>query len=175
MRFHTLILAAAPIALLGACSDGADDTDAATMTTEELDTTATATDPADEPGRATSLADAGDFSGDYTTTAPDGTTRSVRLNANDNTYSYTDAEGNEQTGTFTRDNDGYRLRITDFYGGPGIFTLRDGSLYRLNDDASVTADSMVQGERYTRSDGDGAPFSREPEPGSPVAPQDLNN
>ena len=169
MRFKTLILAAAPIALLAACSNEAEKTD--DTATEEVAAADTSATGSYEDGPATALADAGDYSGTYSYSGDDGTSRNVTLSSSDTTYRYTDADGTEQTGTYTVLDDGYRFRIDSFYGGPGIFTIRDGWLVRLNDDTPVTADTVVTGERYQRGDADDAMFSRFPEPGSPVAPQ----
>ncbi len=170
MRKYTILLAAAPLAMLAACGDDAEEP------VEPADTEMTDTDTAASeytPGPATSLADAGDYSGTYSYTGEDGATRNVTLNSADSTYSYTDAEGAEQSGTYTLADDGYRFRIDSYYGGPGWFTIRDGWLVRMSDDSEVTADTVVTGESYVRDDG--AMFSREPEPGSPVVPDDLTD
>lgn len=171
MRKYSILLAAAPIALLAACGgeteQQVDTADTDTAMTDD----ATASDSY-EDGPATKLADAGDYSGAYTYVGEDGTKRRVSVNSSDKTYSYTDADGNEQTGTYTVADDGYRFRIESFYGGPGWFTIRDGWLVRLDNEDEVTGETVVRGERYQRDD-DGAVFSYEPELGSQRVPEDL--
>ncbi|RPF71604.1 hypothetical protein [Aurantiacibacter spongiae] len=177
--------AAAPLALLAACgsdepTDDVTDVAAAPATSTDAGMT--------EPGPATRLSDAGDYSGTYNYANSDGTTSSLSLNSSDNTYEYTGSDGSPRTGTYTVDDDGYRLTIDDYNGSPGYFAISNGALYRLQNDTAIDADTMVSGERYTRDGMDGSTnnsamgtnpsntmadeeqFSREPELGSPVAP-----
>lgn len=173
MRNFTILLAAAPIALLAACG-GSETDDDAMMAETEMAADEGATDMADDgyaPGPATSLADAGDFSGNYSYTADDGTTRGVTLNSQDKTYTYFGPDGLRRTGDYTWTPDGFRIRIDEFDDRPAWFVIREGSLIRLNDDTEVTSEQTVEGDRYRRDD-DNAMFSREPELGSPVAPTD---
>lgn len=175
MRKYTILLAAAPLALLAACGDKADDT-AATDDTAMTDTMATGTaTPAatdeDTPGPATKAADAGDVSGTYSFTGDDGAKRDVTINSADKSYSYTAADGTKKTGSYTVDKDGYRYFIKDYYGRPTYFAFRNGTFYELPDNVSLTGDMVVQGNRYARQETE--MFSREPEPGSPVVPERL--
>ncbi|MWV26606.1 hypothetical protein [Aurantiacibacter rhizosphaerae] len=171
MRKFIAITAAAPLALLAACGDSepADDMETAPVETTMAADDATATMPADGP--ATTLDDSGDFSGTYNMQGDDGTSRSVTLNSADDSYEYTAADGTTRTGNYTRMDDGYRLQIEDFDGSPGYFTFSNGDLVRLQNDANVEEGMTVQGERYSNGNRDDAVFSREPELGSPVAPQ----
>ncbi|WP_340588468.1 hypothetical protein [Erythrobacter alti] len=172
MRKFTILLAAAPLALLAACGDS--DTDVSADTDADL----TAMDdsaPADDTmasGTATAMADAGDFSGTYSAPDADGTERRISFNANDNTYSYVDLDGTERSGSYMIANDGYRMTVADFYGEPAMFTITNGELIRLQQDVEIQADTEVSGQRYARTQDDDVVFSREPELGSPVAPQD---
>ena len=175
MRKLLVLTAAAPLALLAACGDSDTDTmaetDTAAMADAETNATTAAADM-DAPSPATTLADAGDYSGTYSMSAPDGTMRGVTLNSSDSTYSYTAADGTERTGSYTVAPDGYRLSIEDFYGTPAYFAISNGSLVRLQGDTAIDETNIeVTGERYARSQGeDDAIFSRDPSLGSPVAP-----
>lgn len=169
MRKIIALSAIAPIAMLAACGDNEVENEA--MTAENAEMTTEMTSPVEpQPAQATTLDEAGDFSGTYDYTGEDGTSTSVTLNSEDDSYEYTDAEGEVRTGNFTRLDDGYRLRIEDWNGAPAWFTISQGDLIRLQQDSSVTSDITVEGERFVRSDED-AMFSRDPELGSPVAPQ----
>lgn len=172
MRKFSILAAVAPVALLAACADNeaeetamADDETAAadmeTNSTAEMDDTA--------PSTATSLDDAGDYSGTYSYNAPDGSTQDLRLNASDNTYEYTRPDGTMATGTYERNNDGYRIWIRDYYGDPAWFSFSNDQLVRMNQDTQVTADTDFSAQ--DSGSADRAIFSRSPELGSPVAPQ----
>lgn len=175
MRNYTILLAAAPLALLAACGDGADDT-AETAETAETDVAMdTAATPAadtsamvDESGPATPIADAGDYSGTYDFAGEDGSTRSVRLDSSDKSYRYMANDGTEKRGQYTVTPDGYRLYLSDYYGSPGWFVYRNDAFDLVRNDIEVTEGSMITGERYARADaGDEVP-SRRPELGSSV-------
>ena len=170
MRKIITLTAAAPLALLAACGDNepADDLDA-----DPVETTMPADDMSNmqADGPATTLEETGEFSGTYNMQSEDGTSRSIRLDSSDDSYEYTASDGTTRTGNYTRLDDGYRLQIEDYDGSPGYFTFSNGQLVRLQDDTSINEGMTVQGERYSRDDDD-AMFSREPELGSPVAPQD---
>ena len=173
MRKFTILLAAAPLAMLAACGEAetdADmtDADATTVATSDNDPTAAGDYT---PGPATALADAGDISGGYTYTAEDGTSRSVKIDASNKSYTYYGPDGITRTGDYTWTPDGFRLMLPDFDGTQSWFVVREGSLVRLNEDKKWTPEMTVEGDRYARDD-DNAVFSREPELGSPVAPQD---
>ena len=170
MRKLILIASAAPLALLAACGETAEDTTDVAVTDDM-----TATQPADpdEGGEATAIAEAGDYSGTYSFTAADGTKRSVSLDSSNNSYRYTGEDGTERTGTYTIADDGYRLSFADYYGGPAYFAYRNGAFYRLPENITVDTPIVASGERYARDDD--APFTREPEIGSPVAPTDLSD
>ncbi|BDI60024.1 hypothetical protein [Qipengyuania nanhaisediminis] len=174
MRKHTILLAAAPLALLTACGDGADEAegyeaDATTIADAENDPTAAEDDYT--PGPATRLSDAGDYSGGYTYTSPNGTEYELQLNSEDKTYKWFGPNGLERTGDYTWTPDGFRIMIDEFDGGPAWFTLREGSLIRLREDREITPEIEVDGERYRRDDSN-AVFSRDPELGSMVVPMD---
>ena len=166
MRKHTIMLAAAPLALLAACGDGADE-EAVAETDMAAETTATDTSEPDEVA-PTKIADAGDVSGAYSFTGEDGATRSITLNAADTTYSYTDDEGVEQSGTYTVTPDGYRIYLSDYYGSPGWFIYRNDALDLIRTDFEVPPDVTIPGDRYQRDDDDGEMPSRRPELGSSV-------
>ena len=173
MRNFTLLIAAAPLAMLAACGDGdveETEVDTEMATTEGMETDAMASSAESGSGVATSQADAGDYSGVYSYEGEDGTSNAVRLNASDNTYEYVGADDEVRSGSYTWEDDGYRLRIEDFDGSPAWFTISDGDLVRLQGDSEVNASTTVQGERYARAQEDDAVFSRFPELGSPVAP-----
>lgn len=173
MRKTTILIAAAPLALLAACGDGADETaeTADTMDTASTEaTTGTDVTEADDPGTATTLADAGDYSGTYNFSSEDGETRSITLDSTDKSYSYTGEDGTEKTGTYSWASDGYRLSIPDYYGSDTYFAFRGDSFYRVPSDLEFDAETEVSGDRYRQSD---AQFSRRPEIGSQVVPEDI--
>ena len=183
MRKFTILAAVAPLALLAACgdNDAAEvDTDADTMAAD-TDTTDTM-DTADMDGDAATGGDvataenfneAGDFSGDYSYTAPDGTARNVKINSTDGTYEYTGADGQMKTGRYELDASGYRFRIPDFYGSPAFFAISRGQLVEVGEDVEVTRETDFSANRADRSQPSQsrAVFSRSPEPGSSVAPR----
>lgn len=178
MRKYTILLAAAPLALLAACADDADtdadmaeDTAADTTAIDTADTDQTMADDDYTPGPATALADAGDISGGYTYTAEDGKTRAVKIESEGKKYTYFGPDGIQYVGEYSWTNDGFRLLLPDFDGSQTWFAVREGSLIRMGEDTELTADTTVEGERYRRDD-DNAMFTREPYIGSPVAPQD---
>ena len=163
--------ALAPLVLIAACSQ--ENTDETSATTEAAPATATASveEPV-APATPTPIAEAGDYSGRYSITRADGTQGNITLDSSNDSYSYTDASGTTRTGTVRRLDDGYRFSIEDYEGSIAYFTLSNGSLIRLSDDVAIDNTVTVTGERYSRDD---KPFTREPELGSPVAPQDLGN
>ena len=172
MRNTTILLAAAPLALLAACGDAETDdatnADATTVASSESDPTAS--DAAGTPGPAMKLDEAGDFSGNYTYTADDGSQRGVTIDTESKTYKYFGPDGLQRTGDYTWTPDGFRIMIPEWDEGPTWFAIREGQLVRLNEDKEFNSETMVEGERYSRDD-DNAMFSREPELGSTVAPQ----
>ncbi|KLE34174.1 hypothetical protein [Aurantiacibacter luteus] len=176
MRKYLILTAAAPLALLAACGDSDADETAMADDTAAADTMANdnamAADTTAEAGPATTLADAGDYSGVYSYTGADGDT-AVRINSADMTYDYVGPDNQVQTGKYTTTPDGYRFKIDNWYGSPTWFTVSNGQLVRLNEDMELnTENSMtVTGDRYTRATEGDAVFSRFPEPGSPVAPE----
>ncbi len=176
MKRSYILMAIAPIAMVAACSNEADtvdteDTAAATTDTGSGTASTDAAAEASAPATPKKLGEAGDFSGTYTLAGADGKTTQVTLDSAAGTYSYTGANGEPMTGRYTVDKDGYRFIINDFYGRPGYFVMSDGALIRLPLDATLQGDDItVTGERYTR---DTAQFSREPELGSPVVPEDM--
>lgn len=174
MRKYTILLAAAPLAMLAACGGAetdADMTDADATTVASAENDPTAADDSYTPGPATKLEEAGDISGGYTYTGDDGTTRGVKLDAANKSYTYYGPNGLTRTGDYTWTPDGFRLMLPDFDEAPTWFVIREGSLVRLNEDKEWTPELTVEGERYGRDD-DNAVFSRETELGSPVAPTD---
>lgn len=173
MNRKHILFAIAPIALVAACSNDADTVDTDETAVAEADSGNTAAPASsDEATAPTRLADAGDFSGDYSFAGPDGTTTRVTLDSKAGTYSYVGTNNQQVTGKYAVNNDGYRFVIDDYYGRPGYFVLSEGSLVRLPMDMTLEGnDITVTGERYARQDG--APFSREPELGSPVVPEDM--
>ncbi|ABC64444.1 hypothetical protein [Erythrobacter litoralis] len=171
MQKLLVIAALSPLALLAAC---ADDDAAESVDTEMADGAAGSAEVAEPvaPATPTPMADAGDYSGTYSVQRADGTRTSLTLNSENDSYSYTGSDGVERTGTVNRLDDGYRFSIDDYEGSIAYFALSNGSLIRLPDDVAIDNTVTVTGERYSR---DNPPFSREPELGSPVVPDDMTN
>ena len=179
MRLPMILAAAAPLTLLAACGDDVENVDAAAADTANVvaaDDVDTASTDDSGPTSATKLDEAKDASGTYTVTDADGTSRRITLDTSAGTYEYKTDTGETKTGSYTRADDGYRFIINDYNGRIGYFAFSNGDLVRLPVDATLSPDDkgevVVSGERYRRDD---KPFTREPELGSPVAPQDLNN
>lgn len=172
MRKFTILLAAAPLALLAACGDG-DVEETTDVSTAEADMGANDMAMAGDtqPGPATSEADAGDYSGVYSYSADNGTQNAVRINASEGTYDYVGANDEMRSGNFTWEDDGYRMRIEDFNGETAWFAISNGDLVRLQNDTALDNTMTVEGDRYARAQEDDAVFSRFPEPASPVSPE----
>ncbi|WP_271079322.1 hypothetical protein [Aurantiacibacter sp. MUD61] len=174
MNKLTILAAAAPLALLAACGDSdteesmADD-DATMGETAANDTAPMEGENADT---ATAVADAGDYSGVYSYTGEDGNQTAFRVNSTDMTYEYVGSDGEMRSGTYSVAEDGYRLQVSDWYGEPANFAISNNELVRLQGDLEMTNSMTAEGERYARAQEGDAVFSRFPEPGSPVAPQD---
>ena len=171
MNKLTILAATAPLALLAACGDDVDDVEAPDTETATTMSTDTAADTATSENMvATRLDDASDASGTYTYTGADGSANELTVDTTAGTYSYRTTDGTERTGQYERSHDGYRFLVGDYNGGPAYFTFSNGELVRLSANRPITSEMVVEGERYTRSD---KPFSREPEIGSPVVPDDM--
>ena len=175
-KFSIFAATVAPLALLAACGDNdADEMDADADTTAMADseTNADAMNGSNTGDMtATRMSDAGDYSGVYSTTGADGSETALRLTSDGNRYEYVGADNEVRTGTYTLADDGYRLMIDDWWGEPRWFTFSNGELVALEGDTEITTDNInVTGERYTRAQESDAVFSRFPEPGSSVAPQ----
>ncbi len=172
MRKYTILLAAAPLALLAACGDRAEDeavtdTDMAAETDMAADTSMAEADTS--PGPATRIEDAGDVSGTYSFADDAGETRRVELSSSDRTYRYTDSDGELRSGTYTVDDDGYRIYLADFYGEPSWFAYRNDAFWLVDGDLNFAEETAISGSRYGRvMDEDNEMPSRAPEIGSSV-------
>jgi len=180
MNKFAVLSAVAPLAMLAACAEDVEETDA--IDTEAVDTSTTTTgdteaaDMEAEAKPAAQLDTTGKSSGTYRYTDPDGKASDLTLDTKEGTYSYTSENGEEKTGSYSKSDDGYRFVINDYYGQIAYFTFSDDELIRLPTDAELTDTTNVSGERYSRNDsGSDEQFTREPEIGSPVAPADLGN
>ena len=171
-KFKSLLFVA-PLALLTACGDDVDDVEAPAVDTAPMPASDAVTDTEVETSTvATKLDDAGDASGTYTLTGADGKASDLTIDTKAGTYSYKATDGTEKTGKYERSDDGYRFIVGDYNGRIAYFAFSEGDLIRLPIDRPLTAEMVVDGERYARS---GKPFSREPELGSPVVPEDMTN
>lgn len=165
MRKLLILATAAPLALLAACGDS--DVDETEMAATEEPAAIETAMPDDADATATSLAEAGDYSGTYTYADSAGGSNSLTLDSNAKTYSYTGADGTTKTGSYTVADDGFRLTIADMYPRPRYYIYTGDSVYLLPEDDTTdyTADTTitVTGDRYMRDMmGD--------EPGGQVAP-----
>lgn len=110
---------------LAACGDS-DEVD----TTTESQGTAIADPATDYPPVATDARSSLDWAGTYEQRTADGRIRSLTLGEGD-TYTLTDAEGVETTGTFNWYADNSRILI-QVDGEDMVFAIADGTIYRLS-------------------------------------------
>ena len=148
MRKLIALAAVAPIALLAACGDSAqDDAGPEPMDTMGLQTPQPETMP---PVPENALATV-DFAGSYTMTGLDGSVSRIVLDAEDDTYEFTGGDGSTTSGSFARMDDGSRIMIEDFDGRDGYFAIADGAIYRLGSEDTSVEDISATG-MYQRED-----------------------
>lgn len=138
-------LAAVPLLLLVACGDS---TDADSLDPEPMPTPDIAN--VDEVELTpTTLDEAGDFTGTYSLQSDSGETRTLRLDAIDDSYEYVGPDGSPQTGYYSRTDDAYRLLIEDFEDRPGYFVFVDGDLYQMQGE-EISREFLTVADRYVR-------------------------
>ena len=64
----------------------------------------------------------------------------------DETYRFMASNGEVMTGTYTRMEDGSRIRLEDFDGGPAFFSVGRDAIYRLPDEATPYGEITAEGE-----------------------------
>lgn len=153
---HLTILAAAPLALLAGCADSTpvDEVEPEPMATDEVPVTIEL--PEIPANSLTTI----DYPGVY---SRDGRTR-LRLNE-DMTYELIRPDGTSVTGTFSEMEDGSRIRLEDFEGGPAWFSVGNGAIYRLPDETTPYNEITAEGEYKRELDRPTpAPAAPSPEP-----------
>ena len=155
-----IILAAAPLALLAACADSTpvDEVEAEPMATDEVPVTIEL--PEIPANSLTTI----DYPGVY---SRDGRTR-LRLNE-DMTYELIRPDGASVTGTFSEMEDGSRIRLEDFEGGPAWFSVGNGAIYRLPDETTPYSEITAEGE-YKREPDRPTPAVGAPSPEPAATP-----
>jgi len=163
---NRIALAAAPLALLAACGGGQDEeavpadggetgsageAGTAAAGTAGAATAASGMAGADMPPVAGNALDTVDYTGTYALEGPGGARSTVQLHREDNSYTYRDSTGGQRSGTFRRV-DSNRIAIDDFDGRTAYFSVADGALYRLHDEATPYDQVTVEG-MYRREDG----------------------
>ncbi|WP_126173244.1 hypothetical protein [Altericroceibacterium xinjiangense] len=108
------------------------------------------------------------YSGSYSQAGADGEIRRLTLNE-DNTYEYTTANGQAITGTYSRMEDGSRIRLEDFEGGPAWFSVGNGAIYRLPSESTPYNEITMEGE-YRRDVSQMTPPGATPATGTAAAP-----
>lgn len=142
----SVVLAVAPLALLGACGES---TPVEEVEAEPMEA-ALEQEPADnEEIGAVDLGEY-DYSGEYRMQGEGGETESLTINADDSTYSYTGPDGETRTGTYTLMDDNRRLMIEDFNGQAAYFSVDEGALYRLADANAAPMDRINVTAEYRR-------------------------
>lgn len=148
---HRLMALAAlpPFALLAACGESTpvDQVEPEPMEAMGLE----AAEPAALEAIPENALETVDFAGDYTMTGLDGSVSTITLNPDDDSYEYTAGDGTASSGNFTRMDDGRRIVIEDFDGGPGYFAIADGAIYHLPD-AETGVDQITVAGMYERAD-----------------------
>lgn len=146
MRRTILAAVAAPVALtLGACGDSVTDE---RIVPEESETQSEPAVPVDLPDVPVRVITTIDYPGSYTRTESGGLQTRLRLNA-DNTYVLTRPDGSTVSGTYSRTEDGTRLRLENYDGGPAYFSAGTGAIYRLADE-STPYDQVTAEGRFAR-------------------------
>lgn len=146
-----IILAAAPLAMLAACADSTpvDEVEPEPMAVDEVPVTI------ELPEIPANSLITIDYPGVY---SRDGRTR-LRLNA-DKTYELIRPDGTSVTGAYSEMEDGSRIRLEEFEGGPAWFSVGNGAIYRLPGESTPFGEITADGE-----------YKREPDrPTATVAP-----
>lgn len=139
MRMKPLLTAAAPLALLAACGEA--------TPVEEFEPQPMETAPAavvDLPEIPANSLGTVDFPGSYSRMG------STLVLDEDGTYDFLAANGERITGTYSRMEDGSRIRLEDFDGGPAFFSVGRDAIYRLPSEATPYNEITVEGE-YRRN------------------------
>lgn len=130
-----------------------------------LDSPVSTTNDGAADGPATKVDQSGDYSGTYNFTTGEGEKTNIALDSSKKSYSYTGADGQQKTGAYTVDKDGYRIKLM-LDESPAFFVFSNGKLVRLRDNVNFDIASPVSGDNYER---DGGPVQgRAPELGSPI-------
>lgn len=146
-----IVLAAAPLAMLAACADSTpvDEVEPEPMATDAVPITI------ELPEIPVNSLVTIDYPGVY---SRDGRTR-LRLNE-DMTYELIRPDGTSVAGTYSELEDGSRIMLEDFEGGPAWFSVGRGAIYRLPDESTPYDEITAEGE-----------YKREPDrPTATVAP-----
>jgi hypothetical protein len=146
-----ITLAAAPLALLAACADSTpvDEVEPEPMAVDEVPVTI------DLPEIPVNSLTTIDYPGVY---SRDGRTR-LRLNA-DKTYELIQPDGTSASGAYSEMEDGSRIKLENFEGGPAWFSVGNGAIYRLPSESTPFSQITPEGE-----------YKREPDrPAASVAP-----
>jgi hypothetical protein len=155
-----IILAAAPVAMLAACADSTpvDEVEPEPMATDEVPITIEL--PEIPANSLTTI----DYHGVY---SRDGRTR-LRLKE-DMTYELTRPNGTMTTGAYSEMEDGSRIRLEDFEGGPAWFSVGNGAIYRLPDESTPYSEITAEGE-YKREPDRRTPSFEPPSPAPTATP-----
>jgi hypothetical protein len=146
MRRTILAAVAAPLALtLGACGDSVTDERVVPEESETQPEPAVPVDLPDVPARVITTID---YPGSYARTESGGSETRLRLDA-DNSYVLTRADGTTVSGTYSRTEDGTRLRLENYDGGPAYFSAGTGAIYRLADE-NTPYDQVTAEGRFAR-------------------------
>lgn len=148
------LIAVAPLAVLAACADSTpvDEIEPEPMEADAVPVTIEL--PEIPVNSLTTI----DYPGVY---SRDGRTR-LRLNA-DMTYELIRPDGTSVTGSYSEMEDGSRIRLEDFEGGPAWFSVGNGAIYRLPDESTPYGEITAEGE-YKREPDRPTPTLASPSP-----------
>ena len=91
----------------------------------------------------------------------------------DKTYEISRADGTTDVGTYSELEDGSRIRLEDFDGGPAWFSVGQRAIYRLPDESTPYGEITVEGE-YRRDLATPTPTSViSPAPAAPTPDADT--
>jgi len=159
-----IVLAAAPLAMLAACAESTpvDEVEPEPMATDDVPVTM---ELPEIPANSLTTVQ---YHGVY---SQDGRTR-LRLNE-DLTYEIIRPDGTTVTGTYTEMEDGSRIRLEDYEGGPAWFSVGTDAIYQLPDETTpytqISADSEFKREIDRPSPSREAPATADTPAAAPAA------
>ena len=107
--------------------------------------------PVEYPTVATNARTSVDYAGTYNQRGTDGRNSSITLNEDD-TYTMTNADGVQTSGTYNWYDDNSRILIRE-NGQNQVYAIADGAIYRMADENAPTTGQMNESQTYRRAMG----------------------